>query len=145
MVAAEGWEESKFHSCPLEHHLQSSLAPGLPEIHTQSTLPRCPAPLQQEKQEGWGKRAKGLETLDSRTIIAPCRARNGPHVAYPIWDCSLYFFFLFLFLALDREVGAKKVSIWFDWNCMRLEKIQLLWPNVWQIKACMCELVKLFH
>lgn len=76
--------------------------------------------------------------LDSRTIMAPCRARNGLQLGLSHWGLFMVFFFSFFFLAEDREVGAKKVSIWFNWNCMRLEEIQLLWPNVWQIKVYKC-------
>lgn len=50
-----------------------------------------------------------LEMLDSRTVVAPCRVRNGLRL-----DVSHLGVFIVIFLAEDGDVGAEKVSIWFD-------------------------------
>lgn len=106
--------------------------------HSPDALLLCPERCRWAGEE----ESKGSEPLVYRTILAPCRVRDklalqGASFAFGTITRRVVhggFLFLFSFLARGTRGGrSKKVSIWFDRNYMRLEKIQLLWSNVRQI------------
>lgn len=103
---------------------------------TTSSQALCPYSLPQEKQLGKGGRGKGSGN-GSQNSPGSLQSKGWTafgSITFRVVDCD----FFFLFLAGGREVGIKKLFITFDWNYMRLEKIQLLWLNVWQTEACTC-------